>query len=149
MTKKTMAKRGGSRRAKLAAGKSWSSTPKGLAERGASYRPARPRVRKGSDIGSGDQLKTDWERFDRQTDEDIRKAIASDPYAAPELDDNWFRGANLVDPIAKKVQMTIRIDQNVYEWFKKLGKGYQTRMNAVLRTYVEAQQARKPKIRKG
>ncbi len=38
-----------------------------------------------------------------------------------------------------KRQLTVRIDGDVIDWFKAPGKGYQTRMNAVLRAYVEAQ----------
>jgi len=36
-----------------------------------------------------------------------------------------------------KQQLTIRFDQDIIEWFKNEGPGYQTRMNAVLRSYVD------------
>ncbi|MCB1075519.1 MAG: BrnA antitoxin family protein, partial [Simkania sp.] len=35
-------------------------------------------------------------------------------------------------------QVTVRLDADILEWFKEQGRGYQTRMNAVLRSYVEA-----------
>ena len=37
-----------------------------------------------------------------------------------------------------KETMTIRLDADVLEWFRKQGKGYQTRINAVLRSYMRA-----------
>ena len=36
-----------------------------------------------------------------------------------------------------KVAINIRVDQEVLDFFKSEGTGYQTRMNAVLRTYME------------
>lgn len=41
----------------------------------------------------------------------------------------------------KKQQITLRIDAEVLAFFKDSGKRYQSRMNAVLRSYVEAQKA--------
>jgi uncharacterized protein (DUF4415 family) len=37
-----------------------------------------------------------------------------------------------------KTHMNLRIDADVVEWFKRSGRGYQTRINAVLRAYVQA-----------
>jgi uncharacterized protein (DUF4415 family) len=56
----------------------------------------------------------------------------------PELDETFFRNAKLVEP-SQKEQITMRIDADVLEWFKARGKGYQTRMNAVLKAYVLSQ----------
>lgn len=56
----------------------------------------------------------------------------------PELNDAFWAKAKVVEPRAKQA-VTIRYDYDVLEWFKAQGKGYQTRMNAVLRAYVEAQ----------
>jgi len=39
---------------------------------------------------------------------------------------------------SSKEQLTLRIDSDVVQWFKAGGKGYQTRMNAVLRSYMNA-----------
>jgi uncharacterized protein (DUF4415 family) len=89
---------------------------------------------------SADQLelgKTDWDRVDRLTDEEIEAAIADDPDAAPILDDAWFEEAVLGVPA--KLATSIRIDADVMDWFKSQGKGWQTRMNAVLRAYAKAQ----------
>ncbi len=59
----------------------------------------------------------------------------------PELDDAFFETAELVTPSAK-TQITVRLDNDVLEWFRGEGKGYQTRMNAVLKAYVESQRRR-------
>jgi uncharacterized protein (DUF4415 family) len=79
---------------------------------------------------------TDWAALDALTDEDIDKAIAEDPDAAPVLDEEWFKHAILTIPA--KTATSIRIDSDVIDWFKSEGKGWQTRMNAVLRAYVMA-----------
>jgi len=57
----------------------------------------------------------------------------------PELDADIWKNAKVVEPRIKQA-VTIRYDHDVLEWFKAQGKGYQTRMNAVLRAYIEAQQ---------
>ena len=41
-------------------------------------------------------------------------------------------------PVPKKVLLSLRIDADVIAWFKKQGAGYQSRMNALLRAYMEA-----------
>jgi uncharacterized protein (DUF4415 family) len=56
----------------------------------------------------------------------------------PELDEAFFKNAKLVEPSPKE-QITMRLDADVLEWFRARGKGYQTRMNAVLKAYVLAQ----------
>ena len=55
----------------------------------------------------------------------------------PELDDDFWANAKVVMP-KKKEQISIKIDRDVLEFFRKDGPGYQTRMNAVLRSFVEA-----------
>jgi len=40
-------------------------------------------------------------------------------------------------PVARKTQLTIRVDSNVLEWYKRQGPGYQTRINSLLRAYME------------
>ena len=89
---------------------------------------------------SADQLEpggTDWARIDALTDEDIDRAIADDPDAAPAMDEEWFRNAEVSIP-ALKVATSIRVDGDVMDWFKTQGRGWQTRMNAVLRAYAKA-----------
>lgn len=85
-------------------------------------------------VGNG---KTDWAKFDALTDADIEKAIAADPDAAPILDEEWFRTAEVVLP-EPKAPISIRLDREVLDWFKNQGPGYQSRINAVLSAYVKA-----------
>jgi uncharacterized protein (DUF4415 family) len=73
---------------------------------------------------------TDWERVESMTDEEI------DTSDIPPLDDDFFAHAELRLPEPKQ-SITIRLDADVVEWFKAQGKGYQTRMNAILRRYME------------
>lgn len=58
----------------------------------------------------------------------------------PELDEAFWNTAEVVMPVAPtKKQISIKIDTDVLEYFRKDGPGYQTRMNAVLRSFVRAQ----------
>lgn len=86
--------------------------------------------------------KTDWARFDALTDEDIAKAVASDPDAVP-IDLDWSDAVLVMPP--KKKAISIRVDEDVLDYFKSQGEGYQRRINAVLRSYM--QQKAKPKKR--
>ena len=81
--------------------------------------------------------RTDWARLAKLTDRDIREAVKSDPDAAPIANADWFRRARLVEPRSKQ-PVSIRLDEDVVKWFKRRGRGYQTRINAVLRAYVES-----------
>lgn len=56
----------------------------------------------------------------------------------PSLDNAFFKNAKLHLPQAKSI-ITIRLDPDVLQWFKRKGKGYQTKINAVLRMYISAQ----------
>jgi uncharacterized protein (DUF4415 family) len=86
--------------------------------------------------------KTDWAAVDTLTDEAIEAAIRKDPDAVP-LDFDWSQAVLVVPP--KKKAISIRVDEDVLDYFKREGAGYQRRMNAVLRSYM--QQTRKPKKR--
>lgn len=59
----------------------------------------------------------------------------------PELDDNFWAKAEVRPPLTKSA-ISIRLDEDILDWFKSQGKGYQSRINAVLRAYYEAQQSR-------
>jgi uncharacterized protein (DUF4415 family) len=81
---------------------------------------------------------TDWDRVRALTDEDIERATADDPDAAPVgTEEEWAR-ARVVFPQGK-APVTLRLDKDIIAWFKSQGRGYQTRINAVLRAFVEAQ----------
>ncbi|NUM53127.1 MAG: BrnA antitoxin family protein [Candidatus Hydrogenedentes bacterium] len=57
---------------------------------------------------------------------------------APEIDPRVFKRMEVRLPKPKEL-VSIRIDPDVLGWFRKQGRGYQTRINAVLRSYIEAQ----------
>ena len=75
--------------------------------------------------------KTDWERLGRMDDSEI------DYSDIPETDEEFWKNAKLVIP-DQKAKISIRLDKDILEWFKAEGKGYQTKINAVLRSYIEA-----------
>ena len=75
---------------------------------------------------------SDLKRLRNLKDEEI------DYSDSPELDEAFFKKAVIVLP-QPKASVCIRLDQEVLEWFKTQGKGYQTRINALLRAYMEAQ----------
>ena len=56
----------------------------------------------------------------------------------PELDDDFWRNAELVEP-DRTEQITLRVKRSVLAYFRASGKGYQSRMNRVLESYVRAQ----------
>jgi uncharacterized protein (DUF4415 family) len=58
----------------------------------------------------------------------------------PEVTPEMFARAMVrrgLKPVARKRQLTIRVDSNVLEWYKRQGPGYQTRINSLLRAYME------------
>jgi uncharacterized protein (DUF4415 family) len=85
--------------------------------------------------------KTDWKRLERRRDVDIRKAATSDPDAAPVASPAWLRRAKLLEP-QPKLPVSMRLDEDILKWFRARGRGYQTRINAVLRAYIEAHRSR-------
>jgi uncharacterized protein (DUF4415 family) len=80
---------------------------------------------------------TDWKRVDALTEMQLEAAIASDPDWA-DIPRDWYKHARPYYPKAHKKQVTLRIDPDLLAWFKRQGRGYQTRINAALRAFVEA-----------
>ena len=56
----------------------------------------------------------------------------------PELDDDFWRNAERIEP-DRTEQITLRVKRSVLAYFRASGKGYQSRMNRVLESYVRAQ----------
>ena len=81
--------------------------------------------------------KTDWKRINAMKDEDID--FSETPEVTPEM---FARGIvrRGLKPVGRKDQLTLRVDSDVVAWYKKQGSGYQTRINALLRAYMEAHQ---------
>ena len=78
---------------------------------------------------------TDWERLDASQDDEID--LSDVPEITPELFAKAVVRQGLKTKPAKK-QITIRLDEDVLHWFRTQGRGYQTRINALLRAYMEA-----------
>jgi len=55
----------------------------------------------------------------------------------PETDENFWKNAEIHLPKRKQV-VTMRLDPEVVEWFREKGRGYQTKINAILKSYIEA-----------
>lgn len=78
--------------------------------------------------------------FRDMSDEEVERRAAADPDAGV-IPPGFWDNAELRMPLTKQ-QITLRLDPDVIGWFKRTGKGYQSRMGAVLRSYVEAKRKR-------
>ncbi len=82
--------------------------------------------------------RTDWKRVDALKDEDID--LSDMPEVSPEM----FAQAVVrrgLKPVPRKAQLTLRVDSDVLDWFRKQGQGYQTKINTLLRAYMDAHKA--------
>jgi uncharacterized protein (DUF4415 family) len=84
--------------------------------------------------GERRKAKTDWAAVDALTDKEIEEAVRNDPDAVP-LDVDWSEAVLVIPP--KKKAISIRLDEDVLDYFKNEGAGYQRRMNAVLRSFMQ------------
>ena len=78
---------------------------------------------------------SDWKRLSSTTPD------AVDTSDIPEISPERFARAVVrrgMKPSVSKVQLTIRVDRDVLEWYRQKGRGYQTRINKLLRAYMEA-----------
>ncbi len=80
--------------------------------------------------------RSDWQRVADMSEKEIMAAAKSDPDAQP-TDLDFWKDANVVLP-ERKQPVTLRIDRDVLAWFKAQGRRYQSRMNAVLKAYVQS-----------
>jgi uncharacterized protein (DUF4415 family) len=79
---------------------------------------------------------TDWAKVDATPQEEVERQADED--SGP-LWEGWEKTIILGVPEPKK-DVHIRLDRSVLRWFKALGPGYQTRINAVLQAFVKAQE---------
>jgi uncharacterized protein (DUF4415 family) len=89
---------------------------------------------------------TDWARFEAQSEQDID--LSDNPEIPPDL----FARAVVrrgLKPVSRKSQLTLRLDSDVLTWFKGQGRGYQTRINTLLRAYMEAHREQAKRVRTG
>lgn len=82
---------------------------------------------------------TNWAKVKAMKDAQID--LSDDPELTPEMFANAILRKGL-KPIPRKKQITLRIDEDVLDWFKHHGPGYQTQINELLREYMKAHQAR-------
>jgi len=86
------------------------------------------------------ESRTDWARIDAKTEEELAADMASDP-AWDGVPDDWVERAHWAfgPPVPRrenKRQVTMRFDADVLDYFKQQGRGWQSRMNAVLRQFM-------------
>jgi uncharacterized protein (DUF4415 family) len=79
--------------------------------------------------------KTDWARLKAMPDDRIEAEAQADTDNPPMSDEAWTKAIS----VPSKRYIHLGVDEDVLSWFKDHGRGYQTRINAVLRRYVEAQ----------
>ena len=88
-------------------------------------------------ISSSKKSETDLKRIDAMKDEDID--FSDIPEVTPEMFARAVLRRNF-KPIPRKKQLTLRVDSDVVDWYKKQGRGYQTRINSLLRAYMKEHQ---------
>ena len=79
------------------------------------------------------ESRTDWAKVDAMTEAELEASIAADPDDVHQTPD-WSQAILGLPP--RKEHINIRIDADVLAWFRRTGRGYQTRMNNVLRAFV-------------
>jgi uncharacterized protein (DUF4415 family) len=82
--------------------------------------------------------RADLDRLRRMTDREIQE---SSPRELADLPDDFWDSAAVVEP-AQKLPISLRVDADGLKWFKTQGPRYQSRMNAVLRSYMNQLQRR-------
>jgi uncharacterized protein (DUF4415 family) len=83
------------------------------------------------------QSLTDWNKVDATNDQVLDEAIASDG-GEQGLAPDWTKAA-LVLP-ESKLSVNLRLDRDIVDFFKAQGRGHISRMQAVLKAYVDAHQ---------
>ncbi len=87
------------------------------------------------------ESKTDWKRVEAMPLSEVERLADKDEGS---LAPNWESTVVVGLPPAKQ-DIHIRLDGDILDWFKARGRGYQTRINAVLRAFVQTRQRVEPK----
>jgi uncharacterized protein (DUF4415 family) len=87
-----------------------------------------------ADMRKRGETRSNWAKAAALTNEEIEAQIAADPDEADMVID-WDSAT--VEMPQPKVVLNMRVDRDVLDFFRKMGKGYQTRINAVLRSYMQ------------
>jgi len=96
--------------------------------------------------------KTDWKKVDSITDEELEETVKNDIDDIYLTDKDLEKGewiakgewAKKFNEPQKKEQITLRLDEDVLKYFRKSGRGYQTRINNALRAFVKAHENHHP-----
>ena len=91
--------------------------------------------------GKAGKSRTDLARLRRLPAEALDSAIARDP-DWNQVPRDWHLRAEAAMPMRKQL-VSVRFDTDVLDWFRAEGAGYQTRMNAVLRAFMESERRRR------
>lgn len=83
------------------------------------------------------ESRTDWQRVDTTTAADIERQAQED-----EASDEWCSDTVIAGLPPPKTSINIRLDQDIIDFFKDFGPGYQTRISSVLRAFVEHRRAK-------
>ena len=78
--------------------------------------------------------RADLDRLRKMTEAEVS---ASSPPELADIPEDFWDNAEVVSPPSKEA-ISLRVDRDVLDWFRKQGPRYQTRMNAVLRSYMTA-----------
>ena len=88
-----------------------------------------------------DLSRTDMARLRRMPEAELEKSVREDP-DWNRVPKDWHLKAKAVMPVRKRL-VSVRLDEDVIDWFKGQGAGYQTRMNAVLRSFMNEEKTRR------
>jgi uncharacterized protein (DUF4415 family) len=96
--------------------------------------PGLARQRGMKKLRTSNKSKTDWKKLSSMKDADID--LSEIPEISPQI---FARGIvrRGLKPVVRKKQLTLRMDSDVIDWFRKQGQGYQTKINSLLRAYME------------
>lgn len=81
------------------------------------------------------ESQTDISRIENMSEQDVEALIATDP-DWNDIPQDWHERAEAVMPKAK-VPVSIRLDADLIEYFRSTGRGWQTRVNSILRAYTD------------
>ena len=87
--------------------------------------------------------RADLPRLRSRVAEEIRRSA---PPALADLPEDFWDDGELVTPASKQA-ISLRVDEDVLDWFKDSGPRYQTRMNAVLRSYMARMRKHDPPVK--
>lgn len=101
----------------------------------------------GGKVADDPKERTDWARIESLTDDEIERMAAEDEENPGTTSEDWAEAYVGLPPAKTRIHASL--DADVVDWFRSRGRGYQTRMNAVLRRYMEVQSKKRLALRSG